>query len=50
MKNVRTREENLDELKRRKRNVASKAEAADKKLSRMSPEVQDGAYMQGVVD
>ncbi|KAG9043388.1 hypothetical protein FS837_009674 [Tulasnella sp. UAMH 9824] len=38
MKAVRTREENLDELKRRRKQVGSKAEAADKKLSKMSPE------------
>ncbi|KAG8911391.1 hypothetical protein FRC01_005732, partial [Tulasnella sp. 417] len=38
MKAVRTREENLDELKRRRKQVGAKAEAADKKLSKMSPE------------
>ncbi|KAG8898079.1 hypothetical protein FRC00_003382, partial [Tulasnella sp. 408] len=35
MKAVRTREENLDELKRRRKQVGTKAEAADKKLSKM---------------
>ena len=39
MKAVRSREENLDELRRRRRNVVSKADAADKKLSKMGPEV-----------
>lgn len=38
LKVVRTREENLDELKRRRRNVASKADSAEKKLQRMGPE------------
>lgn len=39
MKAVRTREENLDELKRRRKGVIAKADSAEKKLSRMSPEV-----------
>ncbi|KAG6909753.1 hypothetical protein DXG01_015469 [Tephrocybe rancida] len=38
LKSIRTREENLDELKRRRRSVAAKAEAAEKKLSKMNPE------------
>lgn len=38
MKSVRTREENLDELRRRRRNLVSKADTAEKKLSRMNPE------------
>jgi predicted RNase H-like nuclease (RuvC/YqgF family) len=38
LKSIRTREENLDELKRRRKAVSSKADAAEKKLSRMSPE------------
>lgn len=38
MKAVRTREENLDELKRRRKNLLGKADAAEKKLSKMSPE------------
>ena len=38
MKAIRTREENLDELKRRRKAVASKADSAEKKLSKMSPE------------
>ncbi|KAF9268545.1 hypothetical protein L218DRAFT_940448 [Marasmius fiardii PR-910] len=38
MKAIRTREENLDELKRRRRALVSKADAAEKKLSKMSPE------------
>ncbi|VDB95673.1 unnamed protein product [Peniophora sp. CBMAI 1063] len=38
MKAVRAREENLDRLKHQRRQVASKADAADKKLNKMSPE------------
>ncbi|GJJ14086.1 hypothetical protein Clacol_008343 [Clathrus columnatus] len=38
LKTIRTREEKLDELKRKRKNVASKADAADKKLSKMSGE------------
>lgn len=38
LKAVRTREESLDELKRRRRNVMSKADSAEKKLQKMSPE------------
>lgn len=38
MKSIRTREEALDELKRRRKNVIGKADAAEKKLSKMSPE------------
>lgn len=36
MKAVRTREENLDELKKRRKSLSSKADAADKKLNKMS--------------
>lgn len=38
LKAVRTREESLDELRRRRRSVASKADSAEKKLQKMSPE------------
>lgn len=38
MKAVRSREEALDELKRRRRAVGAKAESAEKKLNKMSPE------------
>ncbi|KAI0746842.1 hypothetical protein C8Q80DRAFT_1104754 [Daedaleopsis nitida] len=38
MKAVRTREENLDELKRRRKSVISDADGAERKLSKMSPE------------
>ncbi len=38
MKAVRSREENLDELKRRRRSLISDAEAADRKLNKMAPE------------
>ena len=38
LKSIRTREESLDELKRRRKAVSSKADAAEKKLSKMSSE------------
>lgn len=38
MKAVRTREENLDALKRRRKSVISDADAAERKLSKMNPE------------
>ncbi|KAJ2927319.1 hypothetical protein H1R20_g9775, partial [Candolleomyces eurysporus] len=38
LKSIRSREEALDELKRRRRTVHRKAEDADKKLSKMGPE------------
>ena len=38
MKAVRTREENLDALKAKRKTVASQAESAEKKLNKMSPE------------
>lgn len=38
LKSIRSREENLDEMKRRRRAVFRKADDADKKLSKMSPE------------
>lgn len=38
LKSIRTREENLDELKRRRKAVGAKAETAEKKLSKMSSE------------
>jgi prefoldin subunit 5 len=38
LKAIRTREEALEDLRRRRRNVVKKAEDADKKLSKMSPE------------
>ncbi|KAI8986916.1 hypothetical protein BD414DRAFT_529164 [Trametes punicea] len=38
MKAVRTREESLDELKRRRKSLFGDAEAAERKLSKMSPE------------
>jgi hypothetical protein len=40
LKTIRSREEKLDELKRKRKGVAAKAEAADKKLSKMSGEVR----------
>ena len=39
MKSVITQEEHLDELRRRRKALNAKADAAEKKLSRMSPEV-----------
>jgi len=38
LKTMRSREEALDELKRRRKSVAAKAESAEKKLSKMGPE------------
>ncbi|KAI0073873.1 hypothetical protein K474DRAFT_1666083 [Panus rudis PR-1116 ss-1] len=38
MKAIRSREEQLDELKRRRKGVATKADAAERKLSKMNPE------------
>ncbi|KIK54382.1 hypothetical protein GYMLUDRAFT_264655 [Collybiopsis luxurians FD-317 M1] len=38
MKSIRSREEALDELKRKRKALISKADAAEKKLSKMSPE------------
>lgn len=38
LKVIRARDENLDEMKRRRRTVFRKADDAEKKLSRMSPE------------
>ncbi|KAF9076689.1 hypothetical protein BDP27DRAFT_1414539 [Rhodocollybia butyracea] len=38
MKSIRSREETLDELKRRRKALISKADAAERKLSKMSPE------------
>ncbi|KAK7691152.1 hypothetical protein QCA50_006255 [Cerrena zonata] len=47
MKSIRTREEQLDELKRRRKAVASKADAAERKLSKMNP---DNKNMQSQTD
>ncbi|KAK0199702.1 hypothetical protein DFS33DRAFT_1388008 [Desarmillaria ectypa] len=38
MKSIRAREEALDDLKRKRKVIVSKAEAAERKLSKMSPE------------
>jgi hypothetical protein len=38
MKAIRSREEGLDELKRRRKSVAANADSAEKKLNKMSPE------------
>jgi hypothetical protein len=38
MKSLRKREEDLDNLKQRRKDIASKAESADKRLNKMSPE------------
>lgn len=38
MKSIRTREENLEELKQRRRALGSRADSADKKLAKMNPE------------
>ncbi len=37
MKAIRTREENLDELRRRRRTVMAKADSAEKKLNKNEP-------------
>lgn len=39
MKAVRSREENLDDMRRRRKALGAKAEAADKKLQKMGSEV-----------
>jgi hypothetical protein len=39
LKDVRTKEEQLDELRRRRKTVAGKLEAQEKRLSKMGPEV-----------
>lgn len=41
MKAVRTYEESLDELRKRRKAVSAKADAAERKLSKMSPEVSN---------
>jgi len=38
LKAIRTREEHLEELRRRRRNLISKADSAEKKLQKMGPE------------
>ena len=38
MKSIRTREENLDQLKQRRKALGSRAESAEKKLAKMNPE------------
>lgn len=40
IKSVRTREEQLDELKKRRKAVVTKADSAERKLSKMGPEVR----------
>lgn len=40
LKEIRTKEEQLDELRRRRRAVATKLEAQEKKLSKMGPEAR----------
>ena len=44
MKAVRTREENLDELKRRRKQLSAKAESAERTLSKMGPEVSNFSF------
>jgi hypothetical protein len=39
LKDIRTKEEQLDELRRRRKAVGSKLEAQEKRLSKMGPEV-----------
>lgn len=44
MKVIRTREENLDDLRKRRKNVMTKADAAEKKLNKMGSEVREDQY------
>lgn len=41
MKAVRTQEESLDELRKRRKTLSAKADAADRKLIKMSTEVRE---------
>ena len=45
MKAVRKAEEDLDELKKRRKNVGAQADTADKKLSKMNSEVRSQAFI-----
>ena len=44
LKELRTKEEQLDELRRRRKTVAGKLEAQDKKLSKMGSEARNVGY------
>lgn len=50
MKAVRTREEALDELKRRRKALAAKADTAERKLNKMSPEHKNLAVQTDVLN
>jgi predicted RNase H-like nuclease (RuvC/YqgF family) len=50
LKTVRTREEELDELRKQRKSVGNKAEASDKKLSRMSTENKNYAMQTEQLD
>ncbi|KAF9472910.1 hypothetical protein BDN70DRAFT_886445 [Pholiota conissans] len=50
LKAIRTREEALEDLKRRRRTVVRKAEDADKKLSKMSPEHKNLAMQTDILN
>ena len=47
MKSIRTREERLDELRRRRKSLSSEADNAERKLSKMGP---DNKNLQGQMD
>ena len=49
MKAVRTREESLDDMRRRRKALGAKAEAADKKLLKMNTEVSVFSVCVGMV-
>ncbi|KAL4250810.1 hypothetical protein ABKN59_006023 [Abortiporus biennis] len=49
MKDIRTREEQLDELKRRRKALGAKAESADRKLSKMGPENKNFQAQSGLL-
>jgi hypothetical protein len=50
MKAVRTQEENLDQLKNRRKGVASKADAAERKLSKMDAGHKDRPTQSGLLE
>ncbi|KAG9043386.1 hypothetical protein FS837_009672 [Tulasnella sp. UAMH 9824] len=50
MKEVRTREEGLHDLQRRRRQVGTKAESAEKKLNKMSPKDKQLQAQQGLLN
>lgn len=49
LKTIRSREEALDELRRRRRSVMAKADSAEKKLAKMGPEHKNAGVQTGVL-